>query len=189
MATLVYLSQWLCFLFLGYGALAVTDDVALLRRVYTAEIGVREATGRNDGARVSEYLSYTGLGEGYPWCAAFVSFCFGQTGYTAPRTPWSPALFPDSRVIWSRSGRVKDPRKPRTGDVFGIYNTRLGRIAHAGFADRFDGNWVCTVEGNVDHAVIRKRRLLTTLAVMARWTDDKAPSTNNPVKPLKTTKK
>ena len=44
-------------------------------RIASAEIGVKEATGNNDGRRVAEYLGYTGFGEGYAWCAAFVSWC------------------------------------------------------------------------------------------------------------------
>ncbi|UGU18111.1 CHAP domain-containing protein [Sinomicrobium kalidii] len=169
MATPMYLSRWLCILVLGYGHLAFATDVSALRRVYTAEVGVKEATGQNDGRRVGEYLRYTGLGEGYNWCAAFVSFCFGRAGYAQPRTPWSPALFPERKVIRTRREGGQQP--PRAGDVFGLYNARPGRIAHAGFIDRWTGNWAYTVEGNVDNAVVRKRRPVHTLAVIARWTD------------------
>src|SRR5690606_21016289 len=55
-------------------------------QVARAEIGVKEHSGRNDGARVGSYLRYTGLGEGYEWCAAFVSWCFGQLGLPEPNT-------------------------------------------------------------------------------------------------------
>src|SRR5690606_8681998 len=64
-----------------------------------AEIGVQERTGRNDGERIGEYLLYTGLNEGHEWCAAFVSWCFGQAGFAEPRTPWSPGLFPQKRRL------------------------------------------------------------------------------------------
>ncbi|MGS2741699.1 CHAP domain-containing protein [Sinomicrobium sp. M5D2P17] len=172
MATRMYLPGWLYLLILGYGPLALANDVSTLRRVYTAEVGVKEATGQNDGKRVAEYLRYTGLGEGYNWCAAFVSFCFNKAGYTQPRTPWSPALFPDRKVIRRNKKGGKDQKTPRAGDVFGLYNTSLGRIAHAGFIDRWTGNWAYTVEGNVNNAVVRKRRPVRTLTVIARWTAD-----------------
>ncbi|WP_139276325.1 C40 family peptidase [Sinomicrobium oceani] len=172
MATRRYVPGWLYLLVLGYGHLAFANDVSTLRRVYTAEVGVREATGHNDGRRVAEYLRYTGLDEGYDWCAAFVSFCFGQAGYTAPRTPWSPSLFPQRKVIWTVRKGGKARKTPRVGDVFGLYNTSLDRIAHAGFIDRWSGNWACTVEGNVNNAVVRKRRPVRTLSVIARWTAD-----------------
>src|SRR5690606_14901529 len=84
----------------AYGAShgeAVADARQRLRSVYIAELGVREASGRNDGTRVEEYLRYCELGPGYAWCAAFVSWCFGKAGYPQPRNPWSPALFPAGR--------------------------------------------------------------------------------------------
>jgi hypothetical protein len=43
--------------------------------IASAELGIKEATGNNDGPRVEEYLRYTNLGSGYEWCSAFV--CWG----------------------------------------------------------------------------------------------------------------
>ena len=48
---------------------------SLIVQVASGELGVREASGQNDGERVEQYLAYTGLGKGYAWCAAFVSWC------------------------------------------------------------------------------------------------------------------
>lgn len=148
------------------------DGRPRLRAIYTAEIGVREATGSNDGERVEEYLRYCNLGPGHAWCAAFVSWCFGQAGYGEPRNPWSPALFPSNRVVWSKSSGVRSRAQsreieeqrtrgkdtswflvssviiPRQGDVFGIYYTNLRRIGHVGFVDGWDGKYGITVEGN-----------------------------------------
>lgn len=88
------------------GAAAVKERNARdqLQSIYTAELGVREKTGKNDGQRVEAYLAYTHLGKGYAWCASFVSWVYGQAGYPEPRTAWSPALFPAKRVIWRRNG-------------------------------------------------------------------------------------
>lgn len=72
----------------------IRDDI---RQIYSAEIGVREKTGKNDGDRVEEYLAITNLGKGYAWCAAFVSWVFSEAGFPEPRTPWSPALFPKKK--------------------------------------------------------------------------------------------
>lgn len=36
---------------------------------------VRERTGNNDGIEVERFLRSVGLGKGYAWCAAFVSYC------------------------------------------------------------------------------------------------------------------
>jgi len=156
-----------------------------LREIYRREIGVREATGRNDGPRVSEYLRYCGLGEGYEWCAAFVSWCHGQAGYAEPRNAWAAALFPSGRTVWDAGGRLSvmgggipvrggegaedSNRRPRSGDVFGIYVAAKKRIAHCGFVDGWDGTWCITVEGNVNHSVVRKRRPVRTIYAVARW--------------------
>jgi hypothetical protein len=146
------------------GQIDVADP---LRAVYLGELGVREATGRNDGLRVGAYLAVTGLGEGHEWCAAFVSWCFARAGYAAPRTPWSPAMFPRERVVWSAAGQVPGAsvrqRLPKQGDVFGLYFPEKGRIAHVGFVDVLDGAFIITVEGNSHDAVERRRRALRTV--------------------------
>lgn len=153
----------------------------MLPAVYRAEVGVSEATGRNDGPRVTAYLRYCGLVEGYEWCAAFVSWCHGQAGYAQPRNAWAAALFVADRTVWRvdnqwpvpwGSGPAMGPQTgPRAGDIFGIYVPAKRRIGHCGFIDGWDGKWITTVEGNVNHAVVRKRRLVTTIYAVARWTE------------------
>jgi hypothetical protein len=138
-----------------------------LRQIYTAELGVREATGHNDGERVETYLRYVGLGKGYEWCAGFVSWCYGQAGRPQPRNPWSPALFPQARVIWQQ-GKPRD-RLPQTGDVFGTWNNSLGRIAHVGFVDQWTTTYLITTEGNSNDAVERRRRPHQSIYKVADW--------------------
>jgi len=169
-----------------------------LEEIYTAELGVKEATGNNDGSRVEEYLRYCGLGEGYAWCAAFVSWCHGQAGYPAPRNAWAAALFPASKTIWHAESAIGgnagagSTTMPRPGDVFGIYYTNLRRIAHVGFVDGWDDTWCVTVEGNTGpdepadtrsdpanpiragppvDGVYKKRRPVRTIRAVARWAD------------------
>ena len=48
-------------------------------KTYTAEIGVRELSGHNDGTAVEKYLSTVGLPKGYPWCAAFVNWVLRES--------------------------------------------------------------------------------------------------------------
>ncbi|SEO08232.1 hypothetical protein SAMN05216436_1328 [bacterium A37T11] len=141
----------------------VSDKRQTLHRIYTAEIGVREPTGRNDGIRVQEYLQEVGLKGNYSYCAAFVSYTFSQAGMAEPRTAWSPALFPDKRVVWERgektnvmpgSGMLRlaplAQKNVKMGDVFGLYFSELKRIAHCGFVDQWDGTWCITVEANTN---------------------------------------
>lgn len=135
------------------------------------EIGIRESTGRNDGKRVEEYLRYTGLGKGYAWCAAFVSFCFGKVGLNEPRNPWSPALFP-SRRTYCKGGDCRHPSIAtviRPADVFGIYGQQDRRINHVGLVKERQGNYLLTIEGNSNNRVESKRRHLTTIYALANW--------------------
>jgi len=138
-----------------------------LQAIYTGELGVREASGNNDGERVGAYLRYTGLPEGYSWCAAFVCWCYGKAGRAAPRNPWAPALFPERRVIWKSGKALAAP--PQPGDVFGIWNNSLHRIAHVGFIDGRQGGYFLTVEGNSGNAVRRLRRKSAGIYRVADW--------------------
>ncbi|WP_199562774.1 C40 family peptidase [Pedobacter chinensis] len=106
--------------FPGLNSLATVPEQKALIELAQKELGVRERTGKNDGKRVEEYLQYVGFNKGTPWCAAFVSWVFGQAGYPQPRTAWSPALFPLSRQTQHISPAM----------VFGIYYSALKRIAH-----------------------------------------------------------
>jgi hypothetical protein len=172
---LILFSSFLC-LYIGNSSLHVNQATqtqnqlqtkrAQLRTIYTQEIGVREKSNKNDGVRVGEYLNYTGLNEGYAWCAAFVSWAFGQAGFNEPRTAWSPSLFPNKRIV----------KTPQQGDVFGIYFSSLKRIAHAGFVDEWGDKYVITVEGNTNDAnsregdgVYRKRRPISSIYQVSDW--------------------
>ncbi|SEM72834.1 CHAP domain-containing protein [bacterium A37T11] len=179
-------------------------DRIIIRRIYAAEVGVRETTGRNDGPRVQQYLQVVGLKGNYSYCAAFISWTFAQAGMAEPRTAWSPALFPKNRVIWERNtGGGKTVRNtqeitPQTGDVFSLYFQEVGRIGHCGFVDEWSGRWCMTVEANTNdvgsvattdnvgnpiragpgEGVYRKKRSVSTLYKVADWVEKSNLSTN-----------
>jgi len=130
------------------------------------ELWVREETGNNDGERVEGYLAAVGLKKGQPWCAAFVSFIFKEAGYVAPRTGWSPSLFPVKRLV----------KAAAPGNVFGIYFPALKRIAHCGFVKKMEGDWVSSIEGNTGRGggrdgdgVHRRKRHKRTVYKYADW--------------------
>lgn len=136
--------------------------------IAAAELGVREEAGENHGQRVGEYLSYVGLGVGYDWCAAFVSWCYGKAGFVAPRSAWSPALFPKARRYAApdiRTGRFK------SADLFAIYSSGMRRIHHVGLIKAVSGAIVISIEGNSHDRVESRRRPLSTLYTMANWVD------------------
>ncbi|MBB6503018.1 peptidoglycan-binding protein [Pedobacter cryoconitis] len=131
-----------------------------------AEIGVREKTGHNDGARVEEYLATVGLKKGQPWCAAYISWLYAKAGYAQPRSGWSPALFPSSRLA----------RSALPGNVIGIYIPKVKRIAHVGLVEKIQGDWCLSIEGNTNlngsiegDGVYRKRRHLKSIYQIADW--------------------
>ncbi|SEN28436.1 CHAP domain-containing protein [bacterium A37T11] len=162
----------------------------VLRRIYSAEVGVREATGKNDGPRVQQYLHMVGRRGNYSYCSAFVSWVFSKAGMAEPRTAWSPTMFPDKRVIWARA---VGGHTPQTGDVFGIYFQELKRIGHCGFVDSWNERWCITVEANTSdtgsivaadgfgnpiragpgEGVYRKKRLVKTIYKVAGWVSNK----------------
>lgn len=137
-------------------------DSRQLRKVnaiYDREVGIRE-TGYNSGARIEEYLKYVNAQKGQPWCAAFVSWVFGQAGFNRPRTASAADLMQQGKIIQIGSSFVAQAR-PQKGDVFGIWFPKLKRVAHAGFVDQWGSKWVITVEGNTNNAVPVKETAYT----------------------------
>lgn len=146
--------------------------------IYRAELGVREATGKNDGERVEAYLRYVGLKKGQPWCAAFVCWSLGKANIDNPRSGWSPTVMARAPVVWKKQrGLVPDKRERiLPGDVFGVYFPDKGRIAHVGFIDEWVEPWAVTVEGNTNvggsregDGVYRRRRLCASLHSIVRY--------------------
>lgn len=150
-----------------------------VKAIYDSQMGVREATGHNDGPQVEQYLRYTGLGKGNAWCAAFVCWVLGQAGVENPRTAWAVSLFPKEKLIWKQgnshaTGNTQLATKKAS--VFGLYFPSLKRIAHCGFIDQWGETQVITVEGNTNDqssregdGVYRKRRPIKSLYAVADW--------------------
>lgn len=149
----------------------VRERVAL---TYLSQVGVKEATGKNDGPRVELYLRSVDLAPGAPWCAAFISWCYTVNGVDNPRSGWSPSYFPRAKTIYTRDGEIK--ATPQQGDVFGIYFSSMKRIAHVGFIHQWDSRMVVTVEGNTNddgsregNRVAIKRRPIRTIYKVSRF--------------------
>ena len=144
------------------------DDGSDQRIVAAArkEIGTCEGDVPNAGPKVSQYLRYAGVKTAAPWCAAWVSYVFGQAGYAEPKTAWSPALFPAKRSV----------AEARPGLVLGIYYPSLKRIGHCGIVERVYGDWCMSIEGNTGNGnerdgdgVWRKMRHRRSIYRFANW--------------------
>lgn len=96
-----------------------------------AEVGVTEATGRNDGARVEHYIALgtkAAREPGLSWCAALALTAYREQGVDIPGNDWAmrrvSTLYEEAR----QRGAVLDPdEKARPGD----WVLWLGRNAHA----------------------------------------------------------
>jgi hypothetical protein len=156
----------------GTASAAIHDHRTCVTEAAKADVGVREATGRNDGPAVERYLAHVGLGKGYAWCAAFVSYKLNECGVANPRSAWSPAFALPAARVWTPR---KASRSPLPGDVFSLWYTTLkpARVGHVGFVTGVDGKYITTVEGNTsgpgsregDGVYARRRELRKVYAI------------------------
>jgi hypothetical protein len=163
----------LAWLFLGGLGMGADDPKASERRAILefarSTIGIREATGKNDGEKVEEILKAVGLQKsGAPWCAAYVVWvgdsALGRDRNPYPRSAWSPDFVRNAQ--WNRgTGRVPSP-----ASTFGIYFSSLKRVGHTGLIEKVSGDFAVTIEGNTNDGgsrdgdgVYRRRRVLDAL--------------------------
>ena len=134
--------------------ISLQDKKNNLVKIYRGYIGVREKTGKNDGPEVEEFLAHEGLGKGYAWCAAFVSFCLDLAGFKNTITAWSPTAHNKKALVYDK-GKFLDIPEP--GHVFTLYYPKKGRIGHTGFFDGWaDEGIIQTVEGNTNGSKSRE---------------------------------
>ena len=118
------------------------------------QVGKREV-GHNGGSAVRAYQSATYLAPGdWPWCAAFVCWCFRAASLSCPvdfKLPVTPRAY--GFEAWGRSNwnLIESPSSILRGDLV-IYE-----ISHIGIAvrDSVEGRFL-TVEGNTNPAGSRE---------------------------------
>jgi hypothetical protein len=102
---------------------------------------VREV-GNNRGSDVEKYLRYVGLGGGYAWCAAFVSWCMSEADWPKFRSARVSEF-----VAWGRrTGRIL--KKPVRGCLFASLNP--DGTGHIGFVTAVLLGVFKTIEGNTN---------------------------------------
>ena len=156
---------------------SVISDRDCVKSTYESQIGVREATGHNDGRDVEKYLASADLSKGNPWCASFVNWTFQQCIDVKVESPgWVPSWFPQNKLIFVRGKLNK--RSPQSGDLIGIYFQDKGRLAHIGLYDSESKDFIITVEGNTNDAgsregdgVYKKRRIKSQINSISNWID------------------
>lgn len=130
--------------------------------VAVREIGVREATGNNDGIPAERYMR----GDALAWCAGFVLFCNEHSDEDAPlarslkehyRLRSVSALMEEMkrRRWWFARGASE----PASNDlvIFGEVDSDVGVVGnHVGIVERATASMVHTVEGNTSNMVARR---------------------------------
>lgn len=127
-----------------------------------SQIGVREATGHNDGPIVEKYLASVGLGKGYSWCEAFCYYCVGQFYKPNPMVRTGGVL-----RQWEET-KLKKSLTPVADSMF-IMDLGKG-LGHTGFVTEVKGDSILTIEGNTNNdgsregiGVFARKRKISTI--------------------------
>lgn len=132
-----------------------------------ARVGTTEQGGNNRGPWVARFLAAVGLGQGYAWCAAFVTWTIKQADelkhFSFPKHPASVLGWHE----WARATN-RLVSEPQRGDLFFWLD---GSTGHIGWITGVEGRTIETIEGNTNKAgsrdgdgVYRKRRTIDELA-------------------------
>lgn len=167
--SIVWFVLFVAFGFRAYSQRAVTAEKLIAEA--EKHLQVREETGNNDGYWVEKYLASTGLGKGYPWCAAFQSYVHKETGLKAPRSARVVDWFKEP--LWERKDNTYQP-EAKPGMVGALYYARLKRYGHILLIVGQDKNNYYTIEGNTNGAgsregdgVYRKIRSKSSISALA----------------------
>ena len=108
------------------------------------EVGVKENPANSNNVKYNTwYYGKSVSGAAYPWCAAFVSWCFKNDQNLCPKT--ASCL---NMLQWFET-RGQIVKTPQPGDiVFFHYSTNARRTNHVGIVIGIDGKIIRTVEGN-----------------------------------------
>ena len=128
------------------------------RRVDIAvrELGVSEATGRNDGVPAQRYME----GDELPWCMGLVLKVCAWAATPLPGGYWKMRNVAYAEAECLNAGIWIGPRViPDPGDVV-FFATRegsdIGSGRHAGLVESVRGHQIHTIEGNVSNRVARR---------------------------------
>lgn len=134
---------------------------AKVLEVASAEVGVmEEPPGSNRGPRVDEYIRRVGLDPAgnFPWCAAFVYFCFDEAcrGLGRPnpllkiagvQEHWRQAKKKGTAIIEAKRAQ-EDPSLVKPGLILMI--SFPGGLGHTGLVESLRDGRLVTIEGNTN---------------------------------------
>lgn len=108
--------------------------------IASSEIGVKESPPNSNNVKYNTwYYGREVSGGAYPWCMAFVQWCYDKAGYTLPYKTASCS----SLLNWYKNNKPDCVVKaPRPGDVI-IYN-----FGHTGIVESVSADTITAIEGN-----------------------------------------
>lgn len=145
----------------SHGQAGLTKEDSIRASVYSwalSEVGVREKTGHNDGARIDFYNKTAKVPLRSPYCASFVYSAYVQAKlipkgikYPAQARQWFQD--PKRLVISQQSlrGNRRMMKLPKRGDVVGYYfRSGFNAISHIEILDRIDleGEYIYCIGAN-----------------------------------------
>ena len=157
-------------------AAAVNSLALLALQTAIGQLGQSEQPkGSNKGEMVNQYLKAVNLNPGYPWCQAFVFWCYEQAakklGAANPvfKTAGALACWNGTAVNFKvlPADAMRHPGTIKPGAQF-ILDYGHGK-GHTGIIESIEGNILRTIEGNSDNdgsrngwEVVRHTRDLTS---------------------------
>jgi hypothetical protein len=115
------------------------------------EVGVVEKTGNNDG-EPEKYLKVVGLGKGWAYCAAGISWCYYEAAkfYKKPKSFIPFPMTAGSQVVfdYAKKNGYKSSNGVESKDFF-IWRKKDSFQGHIGIIDTVkEKGWVTTIEFN-----------------------------------------
>lgn len=147
--------------------MATSKDVLDVAR---KELGTKEDPANSNEVRYNDwYYGRHVSGKAYPWCMAFVQWCFAQAGL---RLPYLTASCSGLLTWYQRNQPENVHKNPAPGDIV-IYN-----FGHTGIVESAQGTTITAIEGNTSPSagasqsnggmVCRKTRGLKTVTAFIR---------------------
>ena len=168
----------------AFGQLPMQSSPIREKLITTAEkyVGIREATGHNDGKDVVRILRNVNLHQGDPWCAATMAIIHDENNIPNPRSGYCPDWF-KSNVVYEKTKTSIDRFQAKPGQVFGLYIEYKRRVGHVGMIVGESKFSYHTIEGNTNDAgsdegegcykKIRNKRSIYVISDYAMTKDEK----------------
>ncbi len=139
----------------GFAKKALEDKNprALMIEAAKVCVGIREATGRNDGPMVSLFQETIGKAEGEAWCA---SFLMSMIAYAELKTGVKSDVFPSEHcmTIWNKTPRsLRVVSTPAPGAIV-IWRKGTSAAGHTGIVLECDQKSFEAIEGNTEKGLV-----------------------------------